>query len=166
MFLLEDSGLLRLAIPPAWVLFGVIIDDAYSVPEKRSLLKQMRGPVLGLGFAYLSQVALSADNPALALPQRVMFFGSATGLLFSIGLRYLFPPVVDRPAGAGGPAFWLKHEAQPFQIAPETASIAKTLGGVLVLAFAGAQIGGRMLAAALVLTSVLLLIVRELRGKW
>ncbi len=165
-FLFESSGLLRLAIPPAWVLFGLIMDDAYAVPGKRSLLKKMRGPVLGFGFAYLSQVALSADNPLLALPLRVMFFGSAAGLLFSVGLRYLFPSAIDRPAGAGGPALWLKHTTEPFRVAPEVTSIAKTLAFVIVLAFAGGQLGGRALATALVLVSVLLLIVRELRRRW
>jgi len=164
-FLFEDSGLLRLAVPPIWVLFGVMIDDAYSIPGKRSLLKQTRGPVLGLGLACLSQVALSADNAGFGLPLRVMLFGSATGLLISIGLRYLFPPVIDRPAGAGGPALWLKHTPDPLRIAGEAISIAKALALVLGLAFFGGQVGGRLLAMTLVFASVLFLIVNELRGR-
>ncbi len=164
-FLFQNSGLTRLAIPPACVLFGLIFDDVYACPGKPSLFKQMRGPVIGFGLAYLSQVALSADSRALALPPEVMYFGSAAGLLFSIGLRYLFPPVVDRPAGAGGPALWLKHTAEPFRIAPQIALIARTLAFVLLLAFVAGQVGGRLLAAALVLVSVFLLIFRELRRK-
>lgn len=166
VFLFEDSGLLKLAIPPACVLFGLIFDDVYAYPGKRSLFKQMRGPVLGFGFAYLCQLAVSADNRVLALPPQVMFFGSATGLLFSSGLRYLFPPVTDRPAGAGGPALLVKHTAEPFRIAPEVMLIARTLAFVLVLAFVAGQMGGRLLAATLVLVSVFLLIFRELRRRW
>lgn len=169
-FLFKDSGLLRLAIPPAWVLTGLILDDAYSLPaqqspvSQRSLLKKIRGPVLGLGLAYLSQLALSTDI-GLALPLRVVLFGSVSGLLFSTGLRYLFPPTIDRPAGAGGTAFWLKHAVEPPRIAPELMSVVKTLAWVLVLAFAGEQVGGRRLAAALIFASIFVLIVRELRKR-
>ncbi len=165
-FLFEDSGLLRLAIPSVWVLFGLIVDDAYARPGKRSLFKQMRGPVLGLAFAYLSQEALSADNRLLALPSLVMFFGSAAGLLLSVGIKLLFPSAIDRPAGAGGPALWLKHSPEPVRMASEAMLIAKTLAFVLGFAFIGGQMGGRWVAMALVLISVLLLIVRELRRRW
>ncbi len=165
-FLFENSGLLRIALPPAWVLFGLIIEDAYSVPGKRSLLKKMRGPVLGFGLAYLSQLAFSAGRQsALSLPVRVMFFGSAVGLLLSIGLKFLFPPVVDCHISAGAPALWLKHTAEPFRITRELISIAKTLLFVLVLAFIGGQIGGRLLVLALLLISLLLLVFRELRRR-
>jgi hypothetical protein len=165
-FLLQDSVLLRLAIPPIWVVFGLILDDAYAVPGKRSFMKQMRGPVLGLAFAYLSQVALSADNLIPALPLKVMFFGSAAGGLFSIGLRYLFPSVIDRPAGAGGPALWLKHAPEPFRFTREVAPVAKILAFVLVLAFIGGQLGGQLLAAGLIFASILFVVVRELRRRW
>ncbi len=165
-FLFENSGLLRLAIPAAWVLFCLMVDDAYARPGKRSMLKQMRGPVLGLAFAYLSQEALSADNQLLALPPRIMFFGSAAGLLLSAGVKFLFPSVIDRPAGAGGPALWLKHTAEPFRIAQESVSIAKTLALVLAVAFVGGKFGGRWVVVALVLISVGLLIIRELRRRW
>ena len=161
-FLFEDSGLLRLAIAPAWVLFGLIIDDAYASPGKRSLIKRMRGPMLGFGFAYLSQLFLSADNPILALPPWVMFFGSAAGLLLSTGVKFLFPPAMDRQVGAGGPGLWLKYTAEPLRIAPEAMLIIKTVGFILVLAFVGGQVGGRSLSMALVFISVLLVILREL----
>lgn len=71
--LFDDAGFVKLAIPAAWIVFGVVIDDAYSSPGKRSMLKQMRGPVLGLGFAYLSQVALFTGSGRLALPPWIMF---------------------------------------------------------------------------------------------
>lgn len=163
-FLFKDSGLLRLAIPPACVLVGLMLDDAYSLPGKQGVFKKVRAPVLGLGFAYLFQGSLSAAQ-GLALPRDVMFFGSAAGLLFSTGLRSLFPPASDRPAGAGVPAHWLKHAPEAFQIPPQVLSIAKTLAFVLALVFVGGQMGGQWLAATLVLASILLLIVRELKRR-
>lgn len=161
-FLFKDLGLLRLAIPPACVLVGLMLDDAYSLPGKQDVFKNVRGPVLSLGFAYLFQVPLSGAH-GLALPQQVMFCGSAAGLLLSTGLRSLFPPATDRPAGAGAPSHWLKHAPEPFHIAPQVLSIAKMLPVILVLVFVGAQIRGRLPAMTLVFALTLLLIVRELR---
>jgi len=165
-FLLQDSILLRLAIPPAWVVFGVILDDAYAIPGRRSFIKQMRGTVLGLAFAYLSQVAFSVGNLIPHLPLNIMFIGSAAGGLFSIGLRYLFPSVIDRPAGAGGPALWLKYTPQPLRTAHELAPVAKFLAFVSALAFIGGQLGGQLLAMALIFASILFAIVREWRRRW
>lgn len=165
-FLFQGSGLLRLAIPAAWVLFGLMIDNAYAVPGKRSLFKRMmRGLVLGLGFSYLSQLALSFGDRALVLPPWVLFAGSVAGLLFSTAVSFLFPPVTDLRAGAGGPASWLKYTAGPFRIAPGAMLVIKSFWFVLILAFIGGQVGGSALAAAFVLISVLFLILRELR-RW
>lgn len=163
--LFQDSVLLRLAIPPAWFVFGVILDDAYAVPRRRSFIKQMRGPVIGFAFTYLSQEALSAGNLIPPLPLKVMLLGSGAGGLFSIGLRYLFPPLIDRPAGAGGPALWLKYTPEPLRIAHEWAPVAKFLAFVLVLAFIGGQLGGQFLAAALIFVPILFVILRELRRR-
>lgn len=164
--LFDDPGFVKLAIPTAWVVFGVAIDDAYSSPGKRSMLKQMRGPVLGLGFAYLSQVALSTGYRRLALPPWIMFYGSALGLLCSVAVKSLFPAVTDRQVGAGGPGLWLKHTAEPLRIAPEIMLIVKSLAFILVFAFIGGQVGGPALSACLVFISILVVIVRELRGRW
>ena len=161
-----DPGFVRLAIPPAWVLFGVVTDDAYASPGKRSLLKQMRGPAFGLAFACLSQGALSTGYRSLALPQWIMFYGSALGLLLSIAIRSLFPAIVDRQVGAGGPALWLKHAAEPLGIAPEAMLVIKSLAFLLVVAFVGDQAGGPALSICLVLISLLLLIFREVRRWW
>jgi hypothetical protein len=165
-FLFADLGLWKLAIPPAWVLVGLLVEDVYACPGSQSFFKQMRGPLLGFGFAYLSQIALSMDNLLLALPQWVMFFGSAAGLLFSIGLQFLIAPAVDRPLRAGVPAFWLKRTNVPLRMTQRTASIAGTLALLLLLAAAAGQLGGRWLMAALIVIPILLLVWRELRGKW
>jgi hypothetical protein len=111
-FLYGDLGYLRLAIPAAMVLLGLILEDAYASPGKRSLLRQMRGLVLGLGVASFVEIVLSTGHRALALPPWIMLDGSAICLLLASAVRNLFPPVTDRPVGAGGPAFWLKQAGE------------------------------------------------------
>jgi hypothetical protein len=164
--LFADSGLLRLAIPPALIMLGIVVDDAYAIPGKRSILKQTRGPVLGLGFAYLSQLALSTGYRGLALPALTLFYGSAVGLLVAIVLKSVFPPVIDRQAGAGAPALWLTYVAEPLRIPPATGWIVKDLAIVLMVAFVAGQLGGSTLSAYFAMISVMLLIFREVRRRW
>jgi hypothetical protein len=157
-FLYQDRGYLRLAIPAAMILLGLILEDAYASPGKRSPLMQMRGLILGLGVASLSQVVLSAGNRALALPPWIMLDGSAICLLLASVVRILFPPVTDRPVGAGGPAFWLKQ-------AGETSGIAATVGFLVLAALLGAWMGDPLLVRHLIIISGVLLVVRELRRR-
>jgi hypothetical protein len=161
-FLYEDRGFLRLAIPSAMVLLGLILEDAYAGPANRSPLKPVRGPVLGLGVASLSQVALSAGDRALALPPSIMLYGSAICLLLASAVRILFPPVTDRPLGASGPAFWLKHAGEPSVIAPAAINVIKGIGLIAVVALLGALIGGPSLTKPLITISAALLVGREL----
>ncbi len=123
-FLNENLGLPRLAGPCAIVLAGVILEDAYAMPGKTSSpLKPVRGLVLGFAGAYVMQGVLTAMHQSeLALPPRIMLFGSAVCLLFASALRLLFPPVTDRPIGANGPAFWLKQAGTEPSGAHRTAS--------------------------------------------
>ncbi|MDQ2711715.1 MAG: hypothetical protein M3Y24_05665 [Acidobacteriota bacterium] len=157
----EHYGLLRLAIPSAMILFGIVIEDAYTDPSRRSLPRLMRGPVLGVGFAYMSQWALSLGSQALALPAWVMLCGSAISLLFSLAVRSLFPPPLDRPLGISGPTLWLKHAAEPLRITPVAVSAIKGLA-LIVVALVAARVGGLSPTHVLVLLSVLLVVVLEL----
>ncbi len=161
-----DSGFLRLAIPSACVLLGVAVADAYAAPGKRSILEEMRGPLLGVGFAYLSQVALSAGYNRLALPASIMFSGCAVGTLFSVALKSQFPAVIDRQVGAGVPAFWLKYVPEPIRIPPQTGWLFKNLAVVLLIAFLAGQLGGAALSADLAMISILALVVREVKRRW
>jgi len=170
-FLYQDRGYLRLAIPSAMVLLGLIFEDAYATPGKRSQLKQMRGLVLGLGLASLSQIVLLAwgtrqqEAEALALPPWIMLYGSAMCLLLTSMVRILFPPVTDRPIGAGAPAFWLKQAAEPLGISPTAIALIKIIGVIVLMAFLGAWIGALSQMKPLVIICVALLVVRELRRR-
>jgi len=108
-FLNEQWGLLRLAIPGAVAMFGLILEDAYAKPGWRSPLCLARGPVLGLGLALASQGMLRIRNPDLAVPSWIVFYGCATSLLLSTAVRILFPPASAQLRGAHVPADWLKR---------------------------------------------------------
>jgi hypothetical protein len=133
-FLSEPWGLLRLAIPAAMALLGLILEDAYAKPGRRSPLNLARGPVLGLGLALLSQGMFRISNPDLALPSWIMYYGCVLGLLLSSTVRILFPPVTDQLQGANVPAAWLKRTGGPLgnpqtstQVVKGAAAIVATL---------------------------------------
>ncbi len=102
-------GLLRLAIPAGITLFGLVLEDAYAVPGRRSPLRLVRGPIIGLGLALLSQGMLRSRNPQILLPGWVLFYGCAMSLLLSSAIRLLFPPITHGLLGVNAPAFWLKR---------------------------------------------------------
>ena len=164
-FFYEDHGFLRLAIPSLMVLLGLILEDAYAVPGRRVPLRAVRGLVLGLGVAFLGQIVLSRLYPALALPLWILFYGSTICLPLTSAIRILFPPVTDRPVGASGPADWLKHEGVPSAVGPGAIAVIKSLGFIGVIFFLGVWIGGPSLGKPLAMTSVLLLVLRELNRK-
>jgi hypothetical protein len=112
-FLREQWGLLRLAVPAGMALLGLILEDAYANPGRRSRLSVFRGPVLGLGLALVAQGVFSAGNQDLAVPRWIMFYGCAMSLLLSSAVRMLFPPATHRLQGANAPAFWLKQTGGP-----------------------------------------------------
>ena len=102
-------GLLRIAIPAGITLLGVILEDAYATPGRRSPLRLVRGPVLGLAFAVGSQAVFRAGNPDLALPCWILVYGCGMSLLLSSAIRMLFPPATQQLQGANVPADWLKQ---------------------------------------------------------
>ncbi len=96
----ERWGLARLAIPASMALLGFILEGAYANPTRRSPPSFVRGPLLGVATALLSQCALWAGNPALSLPPLVALYGCGMSLLLSSAIRMLFPPVIHRLQGA------------------------------------------------------------------
>ena len=105
----EKWGLLRLAVPAAIAMLGLILEDTYAESGRRSPWSLIRGPVLGLGLALVSQGVFWAGNPDIAVPRWTMFYGCAMSLLLSSAVRLLFPPTTDQLQGANAPALWLKQ---------------------------------------------------------
>ena len=99
-FLYEDFGLLRLAIPVAVALVVLALGDAYGDTGKRSSLKPIQETAFSIGFAFLTEAALSAAHPDWVVPRRMMISGGCLSLLFVSTLRTFFPPDTERPRGA------------------------------------------------------------------
>jgi hypothetical protein len=95
----EPWGLLRLAVPPMMMLLGMLLEDAYAKSGRRSPLQLVRGPLLGLAWAFLSEAALWASRSAFTLPLWIVLYGGALSLLLTSALRMLFSPQSTSPQG-------------------------------------------------------------------
>jgi hypothetical protein len=95
----DDLGLMRLAIPAAMALLGLVLADAYSNPAKRSLRTPVNGALCGVAAAYISQGVLAAGASEYTLPGWTMLYGSGMSLLLISALRMLFPPIAGRRTG-------------------------------------------------------------------
>ena len=132
-FLSGQWGLLRLAIPAGMAMLGLILEDTYATPGRRSQLKLARGPVLGLGLAIASQGMFRVSNPDLLLPTWIMFYGCALSLLFSSAVRILFPPATDQLQGANVPVDWLKQSGGSLGNAEISARAVKGVAAIVVI---------------------------------
>jgi hypothetical protein len=139
----EQRGLLRLAVPAALVLLGLILDDTYASPGRRSPLKLAQGPLIGLGIALASQGILWISHPDLALSRLVVFYGCAMSLLLSSAVRMFFPPITEQLLGANAPALWLKQEAGSGGGSQRIIPVLKGISAVAILAVIGTWIADR-----------------------
>ena len=135
----EQWGLMRLAIPAGMGLLAMILEDAYAKPGRRSPLNLVRGPVLGLGLALVSQAVFRAGNSDLAVPRWILFYGCATSLLLSSAIRMLFPPGMDQLQGANAPVLWLKQAGGAGEntqgIIPVVKGVAAVVAAAIILIF-------------------------------
>ena len=86
-FLRAELGLLRLAFPAGVALLVLVFVDAYSVPHSA-----IRGPVVALGCALVSQGAISFAEPQFAIPRFTALYGFVMSLLLCSAIRLAFPP--------------------------------------------------------------------------
>lgn len=126
----EQWGLLRLAIPAAMLMLGLIAGDTYAKPGPRPALSLVRGPILGVIFALVSQQILRLDHPDLVLPRWILLCGCAMGLLLSTAVRLWFPPVTAHLQGANAPAHWLKADGS----AEKSGRSDRVLKGIVLVA--------------------------------
>ena len=92
-----EYGLLRLAIPAAAAMLGVMLADAYASPG-RPQLKLALGPGVGAGLALVSQGLAWLVSPDFAVPRLILFFGCSAGLFLSLAVRILFSPAAGQGA--------------------------------------------------------------------
>ncbi len=135
-------GLLRLAIPGAAILIGLLLADAYSAPVRLSPLMPIRGALLAVVFAFLPQAVLQAGNTEWAIPYAMMFFGAGFSLLLVCTIRLLFARSADVPQGVDVPAFWQRRDAAPMELFSR-AIIKWAAAVLLIVAFIAYEIGRR-----------------------
>jgi hypothetical protein len=156
----EQWGLLRLAIPAGMAMVGLILEDAYSKPVRRSPLKLARGPVLGLGLALASQGMFRISNPDLALPSWITFYGCALSLLLSSAVRMSFPPATDQLQGANVPADWLKQSGGSLGNAETSTRAVKGIAAIVAAVIVGTWMADRaVLPKARIVTLLLVLLI-------
>jgi len=97
--LYEPWGPARLAIPRAIALLALVLEDAYAKSGRRSPLRLIRGPLVGLAWTLLFEAALRTTHSNLALPFWIVLYGGALGLLLTSALRMLFSPPSTSPQG-------------------------------------------------------------------
>jgi hypothetical protein len=110
--LFDQSGFLRLAIPPMVALAVLMLADAYSNPRRLWPLKPIFGVILAIGAA----LACEAWLDRWSLPGSVLAWGSGMSALLISTLRLIFPPITERPQAAHAPAFWQKLELSPLAV--------------------------------------------------
>jgi hypothetical protein len=108
----EPWGLWRLALPAVMWVVGLILDDTYAGPGRRSSLKLAQAPLLGLVFALVSQEMLRIGNPGAAIPRSLLVYGCGIGLLLSSAVRFLFPPMAVQFLGIRPSARQLKRAGE------------------------------------------------------
>jgi hypothetical protein len=95
-FLYDQAGFLRLAIPTAVTVTGLLICNAYSDPGKQvSWIKPILQSAGSLSVAFLGQAVIFDTRPSFAVPFGVMLYGSCTSLVLVSSLRTLFPPILS-----------------------------------------------------------------------
>ena len=99
-FLVEEQGLLRIAIIVASILLGLHLQDLYTelLVRKRTLLVQQLSMATGVGF--LVQALLGYARSELILPRWVMIYGSFLALILMTILRLAYSSLVVRAIGA------------------------------------------------------------------
>jgi len=139
----EPWGLLRLAIPAAMAMLGLILDDTYANPGRRSALSLARGPLLGLVLALASQEMFWISDPDLAIPRWIAFYGCAMSLLLSSAVRMLFPPVTGQLLGANAPALGLKQTGASRGGPQAIIRVLKGISAILAVAIVGTWMAER-----------------------
>jgi hypothetical protein len=88
----EPGGPWRLAIPCAAALLAMVVDDAYASSAGTPFSRRLRGPMVAISAALVSQGALWAAGSALVLPPAIVIRGAASGLVWALLIRFSFQP--------------------------------------------------------------------------
>ena len=129
----DDWGLLRLAIPAAAAMLGVMGGDAYASPPRGVRLEFIRAPVLGVGFALAFEGIFWIAGVQLALPRWIFLLGSGISLLLSCALRISIPPAVGRLQEASTLALATEQTAGSPEILRSVVTVLRVAAIVVVM---------------------------------
>lgn len=187
LFLYEQDGFLRLAIPVVAALLALRLADAYANPAKQSPLKPILDAALAAAFAFLPQAALSVFVPQWTAPGWILLTGGGLSVLLVSTLRMLFPARGHRPLAAWWnaphperaeasveatemPQDEIRRKAQTLEARTRWRNL-KLLAVVLVIALLGwssltAQPAGRRVAGGLILAAAVYVIYQLHKRGW
>jgi hypothetical protein len=95
-YLYDQAGFVRLAIPTAVTLAGLLMCNAYSDRGKQaSWIKPILESAGTLALSFLGQAVIFDTSASLAVPLPIMLYGSCMSLVLVATLRMLFPPIAS-----------------------------------------------------------------------
>ena len=100
IFLIEDRGILRIALVAMLVVLGLYFSDLYDDYRVRSRIALVQQFCLVLGIAFIVQALLSYGRWEVILPKWMMFYGSLMVLVLAPSWRLLFTQTLARAVGA------------------------------------------------------------------
>lgn len=100
VFLVYDTGLLRIAFVVVCVMIGLYLHDLYTNFQIRSRILLFQQVSLVVGIALLTQALMAYVNPGFMIPRWLMVMGSGLVLVFLPLWRLLYGSVVLKALGA------------------------------------------------------------------
>jgi lipopolysaccharide/colanic/teichoic acid biosynthesis glycosyltransferase len=100
IFLIDESGLLRIGAVVALTILGLYFHNLYGdlrIPNRTRLLQQL---CFITGIVFLSQALIGYWDRDLALPRKIMVMGSMLALAGLFGWRLLFSAAIRNAVGA------------------------------------------------------------------
>jgi lipopolysaccharide/colanic/teichoic acid biosynthesis glycosyltransferase len=101
LFLLYDSGGIRIGVAVAFVVLGLFLRNLYAEVRIRNRLALFQSLCLIFGLAFIGQGAIGYLDPMWIIPRKMMLGGSALALLVLFGWRILFDRAARSAVAAG-----------------------------------------------------------------
>ena len=89
-FLLQDNGLLRVAVVVATILLSFYFTQLYGSFEISSPIRLIQQVCFAVGIAFVTQAFLGYLLPGWIVPRNTMILGSAAVLLLIVPWRMLY----------------------------------------------------------------------------
>jgi lipopolysaccharide/colanic/teichoic acid biosynthesis glycosyltransferase len=100
IFLLDDSGLLRIAVVVAFTILGLYFNNLYADVRIGNRIRLLQQLCLITGVVFLAQALIGSWDRDLALPRKIMLLGSVLALAGILGWRLLFSAAMRNTVGA------------------------------------------------------------------